>query len=270
MGPFKSNSNCQPDFLNGGQYQRNGILRYERVFGTTFVSTGGLETTKDFVGTLDLKSGMRVLDIGCGTGGSAFYMAREFDVHVLGVDLSENMLGVADEHKAGMSGRIQELVDFRLLDATKADFPENHFDVIYSRDAIMHIADKPLLYKNVYKWLKPGGKLLVSEYIHGKNHPNHTQEYIEYIDDRGYQLLTVQNYEQVLSRAGFTNIEATDITSKFIDVLKTEMEKFKPTKDQFIKEFTQRDYDELVDGWDIKIVRCSDGEQGWGLFKASK
>lgn len=270
MGPFKSSSNCAPDFLNGGQYQRNGILRYERVFGTTFVSTGGLETTKEFVSGLDLKPGMSVLDIGCGTGGSAFYMAREFGVNVLGVDLSENMLGVAQEHKEGMSQEIQDLVDFRLLDATKAEFPEEHFDVVYSRDAIMHINDKPLLYRNVYKWLKPGGQLLVSEYIHGKNHPNHTQEYIDYIDDRGYQLLTVQDYEGVLKKAGFLNIEASDITSKFIQVLEDEMKRFKPTKEQFIKEFTQRDYDELVDGWEIKVVRCSAGEQGWGLFKASK
>ena len=38
--------NCTQDFLNAGQYKRNGILRYERVFGHTFVSTGGLATTK--------------------------------------------------------------------------------------------------------------------------------------------------------------------------------------------------------------------------------
>ena len=38
--------NCTQDFLNAGQYKRNGILRYERVFGHTFVSTGGLTTTK--------------------------------------------------------------------------------------------------------------------------------------------------------------------------------------------------------------------------------
>ena len=38
--------NCTQDFLNDGQYQRNGILRYERVFGKTYVSTGGETTTK--------------------------------------------------------------------------------------------------------------------------------------------------------------------------------------------------------------------------------
>merc|ERR1711963_1074566 len=70
--------NCTQDFLNAGQYKKNGILRYERVFGHTFVSTGGLTTTKDIVDPIGLKPGMKVLDIGCGTGGSAFYMARNF------------------------------------------------------------------------------------------------------------------------------------------------------------------------------------------------
>merc|ERR1712173_276705 len=91
--------NCTQDFLNAGQYKRNGILRYERVFGRTFVSTGGLTTTKDIVDPIGLKPGMKVLDIGCGTGGSAFYMASYFGAEVLGIDLSDNMLAVANEHK---------------------------------------------------------------------------------------------------------------------------------------------------------------------------
>ena len=43
---FKSNESCSPEFLDAGQYQKNGILRYERIFGETFVSTGGEGTTK--------------------------------------------------------------------------------------------------------------------------------------------------------------------------------------------------------------------------------
>lgn len=62
--------NCTGEFLDDGQYSRNGILRYERIFGETFVSTGGLDTTKEFTAMLDLKPGMKVIDIGCGIGGS--------------------------------------------------------------------------------------------------------------------------------------------------------------------------------------------------------
>ena len=58
-------------------YSRNGITRYEEIFGKTFVSTGGKTTTEEFVAKLDLKPGMKVLDIGSGAGGSAFLMARK-------------------------------------------------------------------------------------------------------------------------------------------------------------------------------------------------
>ena len=41
-------------------------------------------------------------------------------------------------------------MSFRMLDATTAQFPDNYFDVVYSRDAIMHIAEKKKLYQEVF------------------------------------------------------------------------------------------------------------------------
>ena len=129
-----------------------------------------------------------------------------------------------------MPEKVQNLVQFRYLDATQACFPENYFDVVYSRDAIMHIADKEPLYEKIlvgvlihYKyyvlgiiqtfvffiifihffvqtWLKPGGTLLNSEYVHGRNHPNLSRAYLDYLKDRCYQLLTVHDYGQLLKK----------------------------------------------------------------------
>merc|ERR1719150_893465 len=197
-------------------------------------------------------------------------MARNFGAEVLGIDLSDNMLAIANEHKFEMSNEIQNLVTFRFLDATHAIFPAESFDVVYSRDAIMHIADKAPLYQKVLQWLKPGGKLLVSEYVNGRNHPQLSPSYVDYLKLRGYQLLTVKDYGKVLERVGFKNVKAIDKTDEFVNILKMEMEKFQPTKDTFIKEFSKRDYDDLVEGWKIKVVRCNAGDQGWGWFSAIK
>merc|ERR1712008_463184 len=93
-----------------------------------------------------------------------------------------------------------------------------------------------------FSWLKPGGQVVVSEYAHGRNYPNFTTEYVDYIKDRGYQLLTVQEYGNVLRRCGFKRVEDIDKTDYFISILKLEMEKFKKIKDKFIKDFSLQDY----------------------------
>jgi phosphoethanolamine N-methyltransferase len=69
--------------------------RYEVVFGEGYVSTGGEVTTREFVPKLRITPGDSVLDIGCGIGGGDFLMAREYGAHVLGIDLSRNMLEMA-------------------------------------------------------------------------------------------------------------------------------------------------------------------------------
>merc|ERR1712154_93866 len=74
---YNAASKKEQKFLDGNQYSRNGITRYEEIFGKTFVSVGGETTTREFVELLDLKPGMKVLDIGSGAGGSAFFMARK-------------------------------------------------------------------------------------------------------------------------------------------------------------------------------------------------
>ena len=65
------------------------------VFGRGYVSTGGEETTREFVPMLGLQPGDQVLDVGCGIGGGDFLMAKEYGAHVLGIDLSRNMLAIA-------------------------------------------------------------------------------------------------------------------------------------------------------------------------------
>lgn len=84
---------------------------------------------------LDLKPGQNVLDVGCGIGGGDFYMADKYDVHVVGIDLSINMVSFALERAIGRKCS----VEFEVADCTKKTYPDNTFDVIYSRDTILHI-----------------------------------------------------------------------------------------------------------------------------------
>lgn len=79
------------------QYERHSILRYERIFGKGFLSPGGLEATVEFCQRLKLEPGLHVLDVGCGIGGAAFYMAEEHGARVTGIDLSQENIDIATE-----------------------------------------------------------------------------------------------------------------------------------------------------------------------------
>ncbi|KAL6010125.1 Phosphoethanolamine N-methyltransferase [Asimina triloba] len=251
-------------FLDNVQYKCNGILRYECVFGEGFVSTGGIDTTKEFVAKLDLKPGQKVLDVGCGIGGGDFYMAENFDVEVVGIDLSINMVSLALERAIGRKCS----VEFEVADCTKKTYPDSTFDVIYSRDTILHIHDKPALFRTFYKWLKPGGTVLISDYC--KRSGPLTAEFEEYIKQRGYDLHDVEHYGQMLKDAGFNEVTAEDRTEQFLKVLKKELDAVEKNKDAFIQDFSAEDYSDIVDGWKAKLIRSAAGEQRWGLFIAKK
>ncbi|GAA0144799.1 methyltransferase [Lithospermum erythrorhizon] len=251
-------------FLDMVQYKCSGILRYERVFGKGYVSTGGLDTTREFVEKLDLKPGQNVLDVGCGIGGGDFYMAEKYDVHVVGIDLSVNMVSFALERAIGLNCA----VEFEFADCTKKTYPDGTFDVIYSRDTILHIQDKPSLFRSFYQWLKPGGKVLISDYCKKAGTPS--AEFAQYIKQRGYDLHDVEAYGKMLKDAGFEDVIAEDRTDQFVKVLKKELDLVEKEKEAFISDFSEEDYNDIVGGWNAKLLRSSSGEQRWGLFIANK
>ena len=254
-------------FLDENQYTKNGILRYEKIFGAGFVSTGGIETTEEFVARLHLKENQKVLDIGCGIGGSAFYMAKKFGANVLGIDLSNNMVNIALERAANETD-VKDKVQLKVMDALAAPFEPASFDVVYSRDTILHIEKKEELFKLCLKWLKPGGQLLITDYCCGTNIDN--EEFKNYVKQRNYFLLDPASYGKLLEKVGFVEVNAQDRTEQFINVLSKEKAHTEQNKDDLLKHFTLEDYDALISGWEKKLKRCSVGYQKWGLFYAKK
>eukprot|EP01083_Nonionella_stella_P042843 115632_1 len=258
-------------FLDTRQYTRRGVLVYEKVYGQNFISAGGVCTTQEFVDKyLDLKYGQSVLDVGCGIGGSAFYIAQHFAVYVLGIDLSSNMIQIANERLQPEKTKFDSnaSVSFELCDATKRNFPDHSFDVIYSRDAILHIYDKLALFKSFFKWLKPGGTLFITDYCCGN--PPYSRAFRQYVHRFQYHLHTISEYTQIINKAGFIQLDGNDATNEFCRTLQIELDHVQQIKSEFIAEFSQHDYDHIVNGWKDKLVRCCEGDQTWGKFCARK
>jgi len=262
------------EFLDKCQYSINGILRYEKIFGPGYVSTGGKETTETFVSKMNLKEGEKVLDVGCGIGGGDFYMAKKYAVTVHGLDLSANMISLAMERQLKIleqGDRSASKVVFEISDATERKFRPNSFHAIYSRDTILHIQDKSALFSAMYSWTRPGGRLLISDYCCGEEDRNlWSDAFTTYVQQRGYHLHTVQQYGKLIEGAGYCEVEAVDVTDYLVERCEDELARIKPMEEEFVAEFSREDLEYLVSGWKSKVARCLQGDQRWGLFIAKK
>ncbi|CAG2114525.1 unnamed protein product [Medioppia subpectinata] len=256
------------DFLDDVQYSKHGVKKYEWIFGEGYLSTGGLETTKEIIPLLELKKGQRVLDVGCGLGGHDFFMAENYGVIIDAIDLSKNMMSVALHH-FNKKPQIANNIKFRICDVTATQFPENYYDVIYSRDALLHIREKPQLFQSFLRWLKPGGRVVFTDYCRGESN-SYSQEFENYVKQRDYTLYKLSEYNTLIKNTGFVNVLAEDINDRFVDSLNRELKKLYSERNDFLNEFNDEDYKDLEDGWVAKIKRAKDGHQTWGLVRAYK
>lgn len=117
---------------------------------------GGRPATVELAHQLDLRPGLRVLDVGSGLGGTARYLARHHAVDVTGIDLTAEYVEVATSltRRAGLA----DLVRFHQGSATELPFPDGAFDRACMLHVGMNIADKAALFAEVRRVLVPGGR----------------------------------------------------------------------------------------------------------------
>ena len=267
--PDTSNAAAQaaPVYDNNGQYTRTGILRYEKIFGNGYISTGGPETTDYLVAKLGeaLKPGVRVLDVGSGIGGAAFHLAKNFGAHVTGIDLAPEMVNIGLER--AREAQAPDSVSFLIGDILKTEFPRP-FDVVWSRDALMHIHDKAALFKRLHDLLAPGGTLVVTDYARGTG-PG-SPEFQAYVRSTGYHLVDPASYGKLLEAAGFVDVDVEDATGKFIDIMKREAARLASNPEDFVGTFSEADLKYLIERWAMKDGFCHAGDMKWGIYKARR
>ncbi len=121
-----------------------------------------LNTNKQLMLRADIQKQHRVLDAGCGVGGSSIYLAKHVGCKATGITLSKKQtLTAADFAK---TNGVSELVNFQQQDYTNTNFPDNSFDIAWGMESTSTATSKPALFKEMYRVLKPGGKFAVADF----------------------------------------------------------------------------------------------------------
>ncbi len=164
-----------------------------------------------------------MLDIGCGIGGIDILLARDYDAaKVTGIDVEEPLVRRARERAAAAG--LAERIEFRLVEPGPLPFPDSSFDVVFSKDAMIHIPDKPALFADVYRVLRPGGRFLASDWMQsaaGSDAP----EMARFVEASGlsFAMGVTDALPAQLEAAGFTGIGLVDRNSWYREEARNEL-----------------------------------------------
>ena len=162
-----------------------------------------------------LKPGEIVLDLGSGAGFDAFLAVRKIGKkgRVIGVDMTDEMLNKARENakKSGFNN-----VEFRKGDIEDLPVENNEVDVVISNCVINLAPDKEKVFKETYRVLKPGGRLMVSDVVLTKSLPDKIKNNEKLLTDCVAGAILKQDYLKLLKKVGFDDIKIHKETPGFL------------------------------------------------------
>jgi SAM-dependent methyltransferase len=182
----------------------------------------GFPATVDLADKLPIRVGQHLLDIGCGLGGPARYIARRFQCRVSGVDITESFVEAANRLTALL--HMQGQVKIEHGDGNQLPYADSHFDGAYTQHVTMNVADRPKFFAEALRVLKPGAFFALTEHGLGPNgNPHYPLPWSE--DGRGAYLLLPSQTRSILEETGFEGIVIEDTGAEYVAAYKIAIEK---------------------------------------------
>jgi SAM-dependent methyltransferase len=173
----------------------------------------GFAGTVELADRLPVQSGQHLVDIGCGLGGPARYLARRFQCTVSGIDITEPFVVAANKLTALL--RMEGQVRIELGDGQRLPYADAMFDGGYTDHVTMNVADRPKFFAEAFRVLKPGAFFAMTEHCLGPTgNPHHPVPWSD--DGSGAYLVTPAETRSLLQQAGFEDIVVEDTGPKYL------------------------------------------------------
>ena len=248
------------EIVDEEHYDDRFIDFLEEVWGSGYLSPGGPQEVSRVLEGLDLE-GARVLDIGCGSGGITLSLALDHGAgHVTGIDIEAPACHAARERarEAGAADR----VTIHHVAPGPFDLADRRFDVVFSKDAIIHIADKDMLAREVFRILEPGGWFAASDWLisHDGIPSPGMARYIE-LEGLDFSMASPARYEAALKGAGFIDVGLVNRNPWYREVSRDELEFLTgAARADLDARYGKAFVDHQVDIWEAMVAVLDSGE----------
>lgn len=228
---------------------------------------GGLAAVDALARRAGITAASRVLDVCAGLAGPARFLASRRGCRVVALELHAGRAAGAARlsRLVGLAGRVLMVRG----DATALPFAASAFDACLSQEALLHIPDKLVTLSECYRVLVPGGRLAFSDWIArpglGERERARLHEWMA-----ATTVQSLDSYRALLGRAGFTAVEAEDVSDAWRAVLRRRLAMYRATRaDTAARLGEQRagEYEQLY-AFFVGLVEA--GKLGGGRFSASR
>ena len=224
-------------------YTNQRIKHLQLIWGTGFLSPGGPEEVALILEGINI-TGKKVVDVGCGIGGPTLELVKTHGAKfVVGIDIEQGLLNWA--RQTAENAGLQSSMSFKLVQPGPFPLEDSSFDIVFSKEALIEIADKDAIYEEILRILKPGGWFVASDWL--KNDGPESDILKLFVDSVpiDLNLISIAEAARALEIAGFDKVDIRNRNEWYREEARRELAQIEgPARDQLIevsgKEYTNK------------------------------
>ncbi len=252
------------------EYDDRAICFLEALWGEGYLSPGGSDEVDRVLAGVALE-GLSVLDIGCGSGGVTLHVLRRHGpARITGFDVEQPVIEAA-RRRAAEAG-VSERAAFVRGAPGRLPFADASFGVVFSKDALVHIADKEWLFSEIFRLLAPGGVFAASDWLAGHDREP-SPEMKTYLAAEGlsFGMASPRRYRDAMLAAGFASIVITDRNPWYRQAARAELDRLKGPLYAKVADAVGKDYvDKNIRTWEAMLTVLDTGEHRPTHLRARK